>query len=497
MPQIINTNIASLNAQRNLNRTQGDLTTALQRLSTGLRINGAKDDAAGLAISERMNAQVRGLNQAVRNANDAISLTQTAEGALQESTNILQRMRELAVQSANGTNSSSDRASLNDEFAALVAELDRIATTTTFNDLKVLDGSFSGVFQVGANADQTIRVGVGSAKTNSLGGTLYSQTLALTSGLNGAGAKATNSFTGLAANELFVAGKAIAATSASDDTVSFADNAQSAIALAAAINDVSSDTGVEATVTAASYTTSGTVFDNDFTLDNTNFLYINGQQVTGAVSGASASARVDALVALINNQVSGVTASNASGQLKLEASDGRNISVSAYDNGAATDAADVIFGQTAQIGTASTAVTIARGGIKLHAEADFAVSDTAIENEITGESSSATASNTYVSSLDISTASGANEAIRVLDLALDDVSDLRADLGAVQNRFEFTIANLQNVSENTTAAASRIRDADFAAETARLTRAQILQQAGIAMLAQANVQPQTVLALLQ
>jgi len=486
MALTINTNIASLNAQRNLSKSQDALTRSMQRLSSGLRINSAKDDAAGLAITNRMTAQIRGLNQASRNANDGISLAQTAEGALGETGNMLQRMRELAVQSANSTNSSADRTSLNSEFISLVAEINRIATETSFNNRNLLDGSFSGNFHVGPNADQTISVNVASAKGNTLGGTLYTQTLTLTSGLNGAGVEAANSFTGLAASELYIAGTGLSATSASKDTLSAADNAESAMALAAAINDQAGSTGVSAAVTEAAFTAAGGDYSTPFTLDSTNFLYINGQQVTG--TGIS---DLDSLVSIINAQVTGVTASNEGGELKLVASDGRNICVAAY-----TNAASAIFGQSAAIGAAATPVTIARGGITLTGTADFAVNDTAIDSEITGEADTATATNRYVDDISITSIANSNEAIRVIDLALTDVDSLRGDLGAVQNRFESTIANLNSVAENLTAARSRVLDADIAMETTIMTKANILQQAGIAILAQANQTPQLALSLL-
>jgi len=494
----INTNVASLNAQRNLGASQSNLNKSMQRLSSGLRINSAKDDAAGLAISDRMTAQIRGLNQAARNANDGISLAQTAEGALQESTNILQRMRELAVQSANDTNTTEDRSSLNAEFGQLIEELDRISGTTSFNNKSLLDGSFSGTFQVGANANQTISVGIASAKSSNLGGDIYSQTLALTSGLAGDGAAAANSYTGLEANELTIAGFNMGATS--DDGVSAAGGTTSAIASANAINAMASTSGVSASVTSSSFTADAGDFSADITLDNTNFLYVNGQQITGSVTGADAAARLDSLVSLVNSQVSGVTAgeNTAGTAITLTATDGRNISIAAAYNGVVTDAADAIFGQTAAIGSVGSEVVVGRGGLSLTGTADFAVNEAGslADAEVTGESANATATATYVNSLDITTATNSATAIQALDMAISDVDVIRGDLGAVQNRFESTIANLNNVSENLSAARSRILDADIAQETSAMTKNNILQQAGVSILAQANQAPQLALSLL-
>lgn len=307
MALTINTNIGSLNAQRNLGTSQGALNKSMQRLSSGLRINSAKDDAAGLAISDRMTAQIRGLNQATRNANDAISMSQTAEGALQESTNILQRMRELSVQASNDTNTSADRASLDSEVSQLLSELDRIASTTSFNGQVLLSGGFSGsgngaIYQVGANAGQTITVNIGAAN-------------------------------------------------------------QSALGLAATLST--------------------------------------------------------------------------------------NVTSPAFSVG------------TAASTSTSVVVTSAAAG------------------------------------LNVTSFSAAQSAITTIDTAINTIDTIRGSLGAVQNRFESTISNLQNVAENLTAARSRILDADIAMETSNMTKMNILQQAGVSILAQANQQPQLALSLLQ
>jgi flagellin len=373
MPQIINTNLMSLNAQRNLNASQGAMAVAVQRLSSGLRINSARDDAAGLAISERFATQIRALNQAARNANDAISLSQTAEGALGEITNNLQRIRELAVQASNASNSASDREALQKEVAQLQAEIQRVATQTEFNGTKLLDGSFLGQnFQVGANAGQLINVGaIANAQTNNLGDGKFAE----------------------------VSGGAIG---------------------------------------------------------------------TGTISGLT---------------INGVTI--------------EDVNLTAVDNTNAQKLADAINKKMDQTGVYAVA-----SGTGVVLKALFADKDTVIGGTVTGSgltsgTTNATGNDTQVEDLDISTFLGAQRAISIVDKALNTVNSARADLGAIQNRFSSVVSNLSTAAENMSASRSRIMDADYAAETAAMTRAQILQQAGVAMLAQANAMPQNVLALLR
>ena len=385
---IINTNVMSLNSQRNLATNSASLATTIQRLSSGLRINSAKDDAAGLAISERFSTQIRGMNQAARNANDGISLAQTAEGALGEIGNNLQRIRELAVQSRNATNSDDDRAALQKEVAQLKSEIDRVADQTSFNGTKLLDGSFTAqAFQIGANQGQTITVdNITDANIASLGSwtepatTTYTQTTA--------SAVATDATLGMSIDINGV-------------TISTADGAADATAAAAAFK---------------------TAFDT---------------------------AKADPL----NTALANVTM----------ASDGKITSTDAtLELGNLTNVGGVTAGTTN--GTAS---------------------------QVAG------AAHTGFAALDISTTAGADNAILAMDAALKSVNSARADLGAVQNRFTSVIANLNTTAENLTASRSRIRDTDFAKETAELTRTQILTQAGTAMLAQANQAPQGVLSLLR
>ena len=392
MAQTINTNIASLNAQRNLNSSQTSLATSLQRLSSGLRINSAKDDAAGLAISERMSSQIKGLTQASRNANDGISLAQTAEGAMAEIGNNLQRIRELAVQSSNATNSTTDRASLQAEVAQLVAEIDRVANQTSFNGTKLLDGSFtSQLFQVGADAGQTIGINsILDSNANALGTAQFAAATTTTAALSTGTATAVGTFGGTVINGITI------------DTVNIAIGDTAATVntnITNAINAKMDQTGVYAS------------------LDSTNKLTLTSVKA------------------------------------------GKDLTL------------------TLGTQTAGTGITAAMTGIA----AGTAASGTTVQ----------------LDDINISTFSGSQQAMEIIDKALTSVNSGRAELGAVQNRFTSTIANLAASSENLSASRSRILDADFAAETANLSRTQILQQAGTAMLAQANALPQNVLSLLQ
>ena len=474
MPQTINTNISSLTAQRNANRTQTELSTAIARLSSGLRINSAKDDAAGLAITDRMTSQIRGLNQAARNANDGISLAQVAEGALGSVSANLQRLRELAVQSANATNSSSDRAALQQEVAQLVAEIDRVATQTQFNGLNLLDGSFTAQqFQVGANAGQTITVSsIASARTSTLG---QSYGVAVT------GTTLTASTGVTAAGQFAIQGVDIYAGS----TVS--GNARD---IAAAIN-ARSIAGVTATATAT--TATGTYGATAGATTGTATLTLNGLDISVATSAVGTTNVSNALAAInANSAATGVTAVNNGGALTLTAADGHNITL-AYTAGSTSTAL-----QDLGLGTAA-ATTYARYDLAYSGTAPLVVTGTAAAGVkgVATATTAAAATGTAVSVLDVSTVNGANAALASVDAALATISGTRAALGAVQNRFSSTIESLQTTSENLSASRSRIQDADFAAETAALSRAQVLQQAGTAMVAQANQLPQQVLQLLR
>jgi len=721
MSLVINTNVASLNAQRNLTTSQGGLATSLQRLSSGLRINSAKDDAAGLAIAQRFTTQINGLNQAARNANDAISLAQTAEGALGEYGNILQRVRELAVQSANATNSSSDRSALNGEASQLLQELARISSQTQFNGQNVLDGSLNNVqFQIGANANQTINVSVGNAQTNALGAYQYTNTAnpvtgtALVSGdltINGVNvgtsttggadsivtainsvtpqtgvtASATSSIVaanaptgsvalltgdlvingtdigaiGISSYDKGVQGAAVATqinlrtsttgvtatANATTGALTLSSSTGKTISItsingAAGASRVENVTGLELSGTAASqnatdalvlngvkgvavgtFAFSAVTTGNKFTVGTTSYtfdatkttgaadgaggFYVGGSftddatlntQLLDAINGTSNSASaapgviatssggtnitvtskfagIEAVAsnAIANTSGTAVTAINnssvaASGIHENDAvtlggvtytfvkaaSSGNNISLTNAGTGtqatlqAATDLAaainlnhtnkltNITSGAAANAGATGTlTVTSDLNGLPGNATVDAtgtaAVAGRLTETHTDKADGSYTASTTYgvislnsntsytiggnnstkaglstasatlnaISTVDISSVSGANTAISLVDGALDQVAKIRANLGALQNRFQSTINSVQSISENLSAARSRIQDADFAAETAALTRNQILQQAGTAILSQANSLPQSALQLLK
>jgi len=480
----INTNLSSLNAQRQLTSTSNSLGRSFERLSSGLRINSAKDDAAGLSITNRFTAQIRGLNQAVRNSNDGISLAQTAEGALNETTNILQRMRELSVQAANDTNSDSDRASLQAEVGQLKSELDRIAETTNFNGNKILSGDFlARDFQVGANVGETLTVSIDAAGTKDLARQVRTDQLqvsdtALTAGSIQISYKDSSSPTGFSTAN-------VRASNSGDDQLSTSLKSSSAISKAAAINSLTETTGVRAIV-GDTQTTGITVTGG--ALDGTNYLSINGEKISGfTVQANDASGElVDAINAVADQ--TGVTAAlDSESQLVLTAADGRNITVETQGAAGATTGLNG--------GAGATTITVTTGNVALQSDSQFDLTGAAnVLGQVPGVYG--VNSDKSVDSIDISTRDGAVMALDVIDLALEDVSASRAELGALQNRLESTISNLSTTSENLSASRSRILDADFASETAQLSRNQIIQQAGVSILAQANQQPQIALGLL-
>ena len=484
MPQVINTNVASLNSQRALNKSQDALNVALQRLSSGLRVNSAKDDAAGLAIASRFTAQVNGLNQAARNANDGISLAQTAEGALAEVSNNLQRIRELAIQSANSTNSASDRASLDAEAQSLISEISRVATQTQFNGLNLLDGSFqTQSFQVGANANQTIDVTrIADARATALGSNIL-VAAGTAMGVNTAAAADNSAGNGVAVEAALTVTTADGGTTAAFGYAADAD----AKAIAAAINSNAASVGI--TATATNSTTFGAL-----SLAGTVSFNLNGSAISAAVTDPT---DLTALVGAINGAAgaTGVTATFASttnkSSITLSTTDGRDIIVDTF---ASTGAGN----QTATFGT----VTLTEGGNDSSTRTgtvSLASSKGAIT--LTGSNAdvfnSATSTFSSMASVSLGSAANAQLAIATVDAALAQINVSRGDLGAYQNRFMSAISSLQTSAENLSAARSRIQDADFAAETAAMTRAQILQQAGTAMVAQANSLPQSVLTLLK
>lgn len=403
MAMVINSNISSLNAQNRLGASQSSLSTSMQRLSSGLRINSAKDDAAGLAISERMSAQVRGLNQASRNANDGVSLMQTAEGALGTIGNNLQRIRELAVQSRNATNSSEDREALQKEVKQLKDEIDRVAQTTSFNGTKLLNGSFtSKSFQVGANAGERIDVDkIVNAQVSSLG-----ERHELAGAVLTAGTAASFSSAGAATAPVF-ASQAAVTLSVGTDTFSLGS-------LAA----------------------------------------VTGETPTSSETGHLADVAKSAITQRLNDAIA-----------EIEAKSGGKVTATIHKDGNKLEIS---------------------GSEEIKFSAAYAGAPTTASTKVTG-----------FSDVSVATADGADKAIKQMDAALKAVNSARADLGAMQNRFESVVSNLNVNSENLSASKSRILDADFASETANLSRAQILQQAGTAMIAQANQLPQQVLSLLR
>jgi flagellin len=489
MASTINTNINSLTAQRNLSTSQATLSTSLQRLSSGLRINSAKDDAAGLAISERFTTQIRGLNQAARNANDGISLAQTAEGALKASSDILQRVRELAVQSANASNSAGDRQALQAEVGQLIAELDRISQTTEFNGSRLLDGTFgTQQFQVGANSNQTITTSTANLRTNVYG----NNQIQAGGGDAVAAAFGANSTT---TGTLTING------SLGTSTVDVLANS-TAKANADKINLNVATTGVVATARTSLTLAFDTPGSYSLTLQSDNAA---PQAVAFAVSAIATGDGLSAAVAAINDQSSktGVTASlNAAGTaVVLTNATGNDISIAdttvvnvgsvtiqKLDSTGANSGASVVL-----TGDANPETVTVVGFITLDSDKSFSA-DVTDTNLIAADIGSTL---NKVSDLDVTTFGKATEALKTVDSALAFISGARAKLGALQSRFETSIANLQVTSENLSASRSRIMDADFAQETANLSRAQILQQAGTAMVAQANQIPQGVLALLQ
>jgi flagellin len=584
MPLVVNSNIASLNAQRQLLQTGADLDKASERLASGRRINSAADDAAGLAISNRQTSSIRGLDQAVRNANDGISLIQTAEGALEESTNILQRMRELAIQASNGIYSDTDRATLNAEVQQLKSELDRIADTTSFNGRNILDGSLGQVdLQVGAQSNQTIGFNIDGFSSTSLGGSggdvigdavsgattlatlqgIDDDTLAvndvtltsitsnttvtdalgsINSQLEGVGVEASTLVTAEAAgvgtgslvagtdtlqiqvadndgnNQTYI----ITGTSTLQDVV---DKVNSETAVSASINDqgklvlsqenVSSITVTDSTSSQASsgFTNTGATLAAVVFTDTTG----SGTVKLEAGTAAAAEAALDALNLNLQdddgNTLGDALTANATNNINAGDLIINGVEIGAIDAGtgtaetitAAIEAINLLADETGvvafeagggsndQIGLRSTSgssISIEYGANAASSGANVAAITGLVEQNAAAGAGS-------IAGVNISTAGGAQAAVDVIDSALEQINTTRSELGAVNNRLDFTISNLSNVSEKTSAARSRIVDADFAAETAQLSRSQVLQQASQAILAQANARPQQVLSLLQ
>ena len=491
---VINTNISAIAAQNSLRTSGLNQTTAMERLSSGVRINSAKDDAAGLAISTRMTANIRGLAAAIRNANDGISLTQTAEGSLASISDNLQRIRELAVQSANSTNYSTDRAALNAEAAQLVSEIDRVASNSTFNGIKLLDGSYQDqALQVGAGneANDRISVSIASAKSSSLGvGGGSSYNTSITSAAVGATAMLSG---GLSING-FVVG------ASNTDGVSSTGSDASGIAVAAAINAVSGQSAVVATVQKTQLAGT-TVADGAQAALASGAVLINGVNIGAIEAAASPVARGAQMTAAINAKSgqTGVVAtfSTTTGAVNLSALDGRNIAITAT-----TGTTQTATGLTFTEGDGTT--TITRSTVKLASSnaagitiAGITAASLTASGLTAGYSASTATAGAGVSTIDLSTAAGSQTALSTLDKAINSITDSRASMGAYQNRLTASVANLENSSMNLQASRSRILDTDYAKETTNLAKAQIVQQAATAMLAQANQSAQSVLALLK
>lgn len=489
---VINTNISALSAQASLRRTTIDASTSMERLSTGIRINSAKDDSAGLAISTRMTANIRGMAAAIRNSNDGISLTQTAEGSLSAIQNNLQRIRELAVQSANSGNSQSDRNSMNLEAQQMITEIDRVAANSAFNGSKLLDGTFKDAqFQVGSGNDTTdrIAISIGNAKASALG------VVGATTGTSTFTAATTVSTIALSAGDLSIKGYAIAASSG--DGVSYKSADGSAIAKANAVNASSSLTGITAEALSNTFTTAAVATGTLATAAGD--LLINGVDIGPLSLAANATERVTQLVGAINAKTAqtGVSAkvnSATATQIDFTALDGRNITTTAGSVVAAGLAGVVVAGDTtttaklkftSATGEATVIVTGTTNGL---AATKLTTSNSMAASTITGQT---------VSSVDLSSQANSQKALSILDAAIDTVTNSRANLGAYQNRFEAAISNLENTSTNLQASRSRILDTDYAKETTNLAKSQIVQQAATAMLAQANQSSQSVLALLK
>lgn len=600
MAQVINTNIASLNAQRNLNTSQTSLATSLERLSSGLRINSAKDDAAGLAITERFTTQIRGLNQAIRNANDGISLSQTAEGALGEMANNMQRIRELAVQSANATNSDSDRAALDQEVQQRLAEIDRIASQTSFNGRRILDGTFGdAAFQVGANVGETIDLNLQtSMRLNSIGAVAVADTLDLNTLISEGDDATAGSYTTGALTDLVGVDLSGAGTGGFSQTLSVPNNGTNPTSSNFSINNaVFSVDGLEVTLTgdysaainaagiateietaldglagAGTYTVAATGFDIVITNNlSADAVVLSGANVEATASGlvngtgtagtvGTSTFTVDTNTVTLNGTYASLAdlATKVQSDLDAVAADTYTVAVSGsgieiiniatgvastapvlagfsgvgsalFDDGTSVAGADATAATSLtiaddfsiQIGT-TNAVPIANGSYetvqafvdeintalgsngRASLNDDGTLSITALDDiTISGDVGLTTLGLNEVTvplgnmvGVNVMSVDAANDTINRIDAGLKAVSDLRSTFGAIQNRFESTIANLGATVENLSASRSRIQDADFAAETANLTRAQILQQAGTTILAQANALPQNVLTLL-
>jgi flagellin len=567
----VNTNITSLGVQKNLNKASDALSQSMNRLSSGLKINSAKDDAAGMQIANRLNNQVKGLNVAIANANNGVSIAQTAEGAMQESTNTLQRLRELALQAANGDKSDADRVSLQQEFTAKVGELNRIASTTTFGGRNLLDGSFNNVaFQIGANANETISFGMTDISSTALKGN-YKEAAVDGAAMTGLAATATG--TNIGGTKAVVTGTPLAAGTAATDKISIngvvisltatTSALDAGTAAATEINKQTALTGVTAKadattgkltltsksditvddavggsaaklgITASATPVAAAAITGTTVLGTAGAITVNGNAVTWDDTKT-----IDDVMGLVKAQAgTGATAEFKGGRIVLTSGEGKDIKLANTDSGSLSqlglsagttqakltadtsidvngvevkfkkgDTADAIV---SSINSASTGVQASKnsdGTLNLFADKDITVKDGSAGTGLAalGLSAVATAGTktavtmeTSVSDLSVLSAASSQQAIQALDDAMQQIDSQRSQLGAVQNRFASTVANLQSISQNSSAAKGRVEDADFASEAAELTKQQTLQQASTAILSQANQLPSSVLKLLQ
>ncbi len=579
----VNTNVTSQTVQKNLNKAGDSLSTSMTRLSSGLKINSAKDDAAGMQIANRLTSQVKGMTVAIANANNGSSIAQTAEGAMQESTNILQRLRELALQSANGDKSDDDRASLQQEFTAKVGELTRISSTTTFGGRNLLDGSFQNQsFQVGADANQTISFGMSDISATGLKGS-YGEANVAGSANTLLAATVTGGVAGLSDTPVTTfkaaspAAAYVAPTAGADETLTFGGGATGSVVLtstentaalaAAKINLASATTGISAKDNGGKLElSSAAAFSvaSDIAADAGNFattaanatsttapaglgsaadININGATINltagMTLGGTGGDGKTDGVIFAINAQTTatGVTASQKDGRLVLTSADGKAVNLSnpettngkgalakvgltsgttqaqlTADTSVSLNGIEVKFKKgdsmdsiVSSINSASTGVTASKNAdntLKLFSTKDITIGDGSAGTGLaslglTAAKTSANTIETTVSDLSVLTAEGAQQSIQALTGAIQQIDTQRSELGAVQNRFDSTVSNLQSISENSTAARGRVQDTDFASEAAELTKQQTLQQAATAILSQANQLPSAVMKLLQ
>jgi len=497
MGMVLNTNIPSIQAQRALGESRKEMELAMERLSTGSRINSAGDDAAGLAIVERMNTQIRGLNQATRNANDGIALIKTVENALVEVSGMLQRMRELAVQAANDTNTATERAFADNEITSLQKEISRVSLNTRYNGAQILNGSFSAKsLQVGTEAGETLDFSIGNVESSKLGAYVVD-------GLTQAAQKGAN--TGESDYSSAVSDADITITSSSASRTVDVETTDSAKTVAKKINAVAASTQVVASASTYAWIYTPTanpsvqarlkfVGPTGVVTETASFTLTSNDvsdaiQKINAISdttGVQASSTGDYKVLLTENNGNDITIMNSSARTDLDV---KAVGI----DGVTVDSTEISLDAASSSSAEDTAVV--RGNIKLTSNNDFTVNQSTNDEFFSNGIQSAPLID--VSSISVATRTKASNALAIIDGAIETVSSMRGSLGSLQNRLDYTVSNLLKVTEFTTAARSRIADADFAAETARLAKAQVLQQAGASMLSQANASTDTVLQLLR